>query len=396
MTKTPRIRTPVKQHLNNFRMGILPFVCFFAFAGMTLWLWQRQVTRGNLVGELESVRIDVLTEAGGLLMAPGAKTTEGHNVLADSYVQLFQPVFKDQVIARIDDALLKAELATLQAEIKELNADMAASLSQVQVDLAQLGQNYDRDLVSRIVERERYKLQLSQLKSEIAVHKVEKKEIEDELDILNDANNRLGGSIRRREVTILEGRRDVVNESIITKTALLKEVEQLLAAAQKRVEELPEAPTLPEIETMRQTFEEAREVQETKLDEVLVQLEKLEIRSPINGVVTAIYQYPGNAVPAGTPIVAIAKDDAEFIVSYWREKHRARPLKGLPVTIRVRNQEFNTVIDSVGPTVELVPAHHLRDPSRPEWGIPVKFVKPKELQIRPGELVPVIFREARL
>ena len=50
-----------------------------------------------------------------------------------------------------------------------------------------------------------------------------------------------------------------------------------------------------------------------------------------------------------------------------------------------------TIVDRVGPQVELVPLHHRRDPAVPEWGQPVRIVPPQDLPLRPGELVDVTF-----
>jgi multidrug resistance efflux pump len=394
MAKPSRIRTPLYQHWNNFRMGLLPFLCFFLFVTITMWLWQRQAMRGSFMGEVFAVRVDVLAEGEGLLQTPGYTTGE-HQFVGDSYVQLFQPVAEGQIIARIDDSILQGELKTIQAEIQELTADLAERSSTLQVRLFQLGQDFDQDRVQRIVERERYELEKSQTEAEIVFHETERKRLQEVVSILEEAERTMKGAIIRRELVDLRGQLDSHRRQVERKMKVWEQTKANLAGAIKRIEELPPSPAIPEIDQMLAAISEARRVQEGKLDLVRTQIEHQVVRAPMDGVIAAIYQYPGMAVRPGTPIVAIAQHDADFIVSYVREKHRIRPHEGQPVTIRFGNTDYQSKVLSVGAQVELVPLHHLRDPTFPEWAIPVKIEKPKDLMARPGELVPVIFHSNR-
>jgi hypothetical protein len=49
------------------------------------------------------------------------------------------------------------------------------------------------------------------------------------------------------------------------------------------------------------------------------------------------------------------------------------------------------IVDRIGPQVEAVPAHQLRDPRVAEWGLPVRIVLGGKPSLRPGELVDVKF-----
>jgi hypothetical protein len=89
--------------------------------------------------------------------------------------------------------------------------------------------------------------------------------------------------------------------------------------------------------------------------------------------------------------VAISRGDSASIISYVRERRRLRPHEGQRVSIRLQNQVYESFVQSVGPQVELVPIHHLKNPTIPERAIPVRIQKPLELDLRPGELVPVMF-----
>jgi multidrug resistance efflux pump len=121
------------------------------------------------------------------------------------------------------------------------------------------------------------------------------------------------------------------------------------------------------------------------------------IRAPVAGVISFIHKRPGEAVVQGEPVVTIESDTAQYVIGYWREKHRDRPYAGTPVTIRLpqpNSVEYDCQVAEVGPQYAPVPQHQLRDFGMPEYGLPVKIEIPDELKatIRPGELVHVIYR----
>ena len=60
------------------------------------------------------------------------------------------------------------------------------------------------------------------------------------------------------------------------------------------------------------------------------------------------------------------------------------------------SQEYPGQVETVGPQVAPVPLHQLKDPPTPEWGNPVRIRLPadmlQDVELRPGQLVQVIFR----
>ncbi len=51
-----------------------------------------------------------------------------------------------------------------------------------------------------------------------------------------------------------------------------------------------------------------------------------------------------------------------------------------------------STIERVGPGLEQVPSHQLRDHKIPEWGQPIIVAMPSDVELRPGELVDIRFR----
>jgi hypothetical protein len=110
--------------------------------------------------------------------------------------------------------------------------------------------------------------------------------------------------------------------------------------------------------------------------------------------VAAIYRYPGQHVRVGEPILTIAAIGSQYIVSYVREEQRIRPAVGMEVTVQGRaipRQSVLSRVERIGPQVEPIPPHQLRDPKILEWGLPVRITMPTGLTLHPGELVDVAY-----
>jgi multidrug resistance efflux pump len=137
----------------------------------------------------------------------------------------------------------------------------------------------------------------------------------------------------------------------------------------------------------------AREEELAQLD---LTLQSLEITAPVSGTVFKVYFRPGQAVRAGDIIMEISADASNYVVAYLREEQQyIKPRPKMAVDVRPRNDPRRLVqgtVDTVGATVEPVPARQLRDQKVPEWGLPVRLTVPADANLRPGEMVNLGFR----
>src|SRR5208337_5004718 len=144
--------------------------------------------------------------------------------------------------------------------------------------------------------------------------------------------------------------------------------------AQSRLQQLPKF--LPaDVEKELGPIAAAAQVQEAKIKELEVQIGLLTIRSPIRGMIIAINHWPQTAIRAGDPILTIASDERRYIVSYVRQEQHVDPKVGMDVDVRKRaaiSPIVRSVVERVGPQIELIPEHLCRDPKYPEWGLPVR------------------------
>jgi multidrug resistance efflux pump len=135
---------------------------------------------------------------------------------------------------------------------------------------------------------------------------------------------------------------------------------------------------------------------EAQIAELQARLQASEIKSPIDGTVMEIRRRPGEAARTKKSIMVIAGRDAPFIIGYLREDAPLRPATGMKVTIRPRgganaHRRFESYVIAVAPQVQAMPHRLLRNPAVPEWAIQVQIALPNEAQLKPGEVVDLVF-----
>lgn len=144
-----------------------------------------------------------------------------------------------------------------------------------------------------------------------------------------------------------------------------------------------------------------------RIRELEGRLLELDIKAPISGTIVQVVRMPGQAVQAGQPIMVLASDKGDYIVSYIRQYQPVKPIPGTPVEVRVRSTlaSIHSKVISVGPQMEMVPETQRKDARVPEWGLPVHVEIPRKeradgdgyeqaIPLRPGELVDLFFYTA--
>lgn len=236
------------------------------------------------------------------------------------------------------------------------------------------------------------RLDLLDRRSLIETDRAEELRLQTELAFLEPLRTR--GTVTELQVTDQRLQRDVVQKRISENERALAESQQQLQAAIASLDAYPQHPAAG-VDKLLAPLEAAITVGERRLDELQVELAALQIRAPFRGTICAIHGWPGQRIRNGDPIFTLAAEDGSSIISYVRQEQRIRPAVGMAVAVRVRGARtppVESVVERVGPQVELVPQHQLRDPKVPEWGQPVCIQSPPGLELRPGELVDVTFR----
>jgi multidrug resistance efflux pump len=135
---------------------------------------------------------------------------------------------------------------------------------------------------------------------------------------------------------------------------------------------------------------------EAQIADLQARLDAREVKSPIDGTVMEIRERPGQSARLTKPIMIIEASEAPFIIGYLREDQPLRPAPGMNVTVRTRGgvtprRTFETYVAGVGPQIAPMPARHLRNPAVAEWGLPVQVAMPAGADLKPSELVDLVF-----
>jgi len=378
-----RIPVPWKHRWRRFRYGTLPSLGLIAFVAATLWLWTRQGEMPHSIGEVEVVRVDVASALSGVL-AP----------LPQGPWTLYETVEANQVVARLDERLLQSQMATLVQELARLRKELDAASAKLVVSEADRARGYLDATIRLYIEQEERSLVVLEREVQVAIDRLEAERTKTHLECLQPL-------YVRKIVSDLE----MTNARIYAEEAAkrLEETNKVLGEAQtqeKNAEQrLAKFPAFQpaDVFTELAPIIAAANVQQARIDELEIEISRLTIRAPIGGRISAILHWPNENVRAGEAIVTIAAEKGRYIVSYVRQEQHVEPAVGMEVDVRKRlaiSPPMTTVVERVGPQVELVPEHLRRDPKMPEWGLPVRITIPKSKDFagRPGELFEATFK----
>lgn len=381
------IRTPWRQHFRRVRYQLAPVVVFATAVFLAGWLWGRHIGLPNVVGEVNAERYDLVGPVDGTLVP-----------LAGRPLVLYDAVDAGQVVGRLDDSAAMGALATLRGELERLRISLTSAEADKRERMASR-QSDDLTAVRQLaVDGERLRLEVLQLQTLVETDKIEDSRLTEMYEasrilyeqglesrlVLLDYEMRREAARRR-----IEGNQKAIEEAEAQKVSCL--------ARQKDYENRLKENQTPELADLAMVLDPIRTAianQEARVLELQHAIQALEIRTPIAGTICAVYRLPGQAVRAGDPIVAIAANQGQYILSYIRETQRIRPVPGMSVSVQVRTIPRDTgwaLVERVGPQVEPVPPHQLRDPKVPEWGLPVRIQVAPSLTLKPGELVDVAF-----
>ncbi|MHC4716304.1 MAG: HlyD family secretion protein [Planctomycetota bacterium] len=375
----PRIRTPLGQHWRRVRYQLLPVLAFAAAVLGTGWLWRRQASFPNAVGEVEAVQIPVRSQYPVYL----SELTEP--------VARFDRVDKDVVVARLEDTAAESALEALTDDVAALRAEVEATRARLIQERAERG--YDRLLEGRrlALDVERTELTVIDLETQVEAEKANLARYSTLLAQAEELKRTGGGSLQT--VVDLTLQRDQSDALIRGTSQGIAQANLNLQAARERLKAHPESN--PEtFDAYLEPFRQRRAAQQKRVQEIRLRLAAMTLRAPASGTICAILRHPGQTVQAGEDILLIAPDRQAHIVAYVREHQRLRPEVGMEVVVRSRasrGRSGQAKVIKVGPQFEEVPPHQRSDPARLEWGLPVLISMPSDVPLRPGELVDIVF-----
>jgi len=358
MEPLPPIPTPASQRFREFRIRVMPIIFFLAVVTAAVFLWKDVAIPPMMaVGFVETNVANVAAPMPG--------------IVAEMSVKRFQSVKAGDQICKLmlrDPQGLKAELASVQAEIQNITIGMGPALGQVRAQLDYFN----------------LRLQLMKERGEQATQLIALEQAEGDFKRAQELfTEKVLNAAKFEQAKTL---RDSLVASVTERSNLLQTLDRELKTF-----------VIPEHGSgSLNPIQAAIAVQEAKLHEIEAAQGPRPLFSPIDGMVTFVSRQSGEAVTAGTSLVTVSAVDADQIIAFVRQPLSFQPKQGMAVHVRSRTPRRQTGearVIQVGAHMEAFDTAMLPIPgTRPtEWGLPVQISMARGLSLFPGELVDIIF-----
>jgi multidrug resistance efflux pump len=349
-----------------------------------------------------SQRFEVLGIAQGQVRQIAASCT---GRLTSMPVQLFDQVSLGQEVAVVDTILdneqpkdqLQAQLDTILAEIEHLTSQLVPTHDDLLAEKADRETNRLSDSRRFSVDIENSRLEILRYRALIETNRIMLEDLALEVKTINELLTQ--EAVAPYELQKVQVQYDTLAKKIEENEYLLAQAKNTLKLAQQRYDEyIRSKPYHPSVEDALDVIRKAIKIQERRMDELLVQIEALEPRqtlkltAPIDGVVSQILHWPGEAVRATEPILTITEIKPTEIIAYASEDQVDEIKKGLTVELVKKSaskkiEVARSQITYIGPSMEELPARLWRNPNIPEWGRPFMIKTPPQMKLIAGEVV---------
>lgn len=367
------IRTPWNERLRDFRKGPLTAV---------VWILALAVALGLLAGRSADYEYVGLARGADYELS---STQDG--VVTSVLVQPYEVVAEGQVVARLSDARLLAQLQTAGAELARLRSSLEATAAENTVHSA--------DITGEL---RRFQVDEQQLTLELL-----KLRVEQESNLIE--HQRLAVNVEREEKLYREGlvAQATVEDSRLQRDAMAKRIEEsrvLIGRTQDEARLLADRRDVfetrfsasNETDPVLKPLQDAIEVQALRIQELEIERQSLVLRSPVAGSVKQVLASTGQAVLSGEALLTVSEQSSSEIVVYLHEDDLREVKTGDRVLVANGSRHRTVggaVIDRIGPVVEELPRRLWRDPAVPEFGIPLIVGDVSNMGLKAGQRVSV-------
>ncbi len=374
---TQHIRTPLPQRLSEFRRGPMILLIWIVAASTVGWMLMQRFERWQYVGVACSSHYEITTSVAG--------------TIDTIYVKQFDLVKAGEVIAHLDSTHLEARIATAQARVDQLSAELDAAR-------LQLDERSTNNKAGLVAELRRFQIDEVDLLLRAMTIKVE---LETDRILLERMSSKLA---RTRELVQWEAVATAEEEDLeLESQEIARQIElneQLYnttmekhAVARSRRESFENRiSTRPDVEPQLKSLREAVRAENLRLQEIELSRRNLVLRSPIAGKVSEMHINVGQAILAGKPVATITEVESSGVICYLPPSPQQSPDIGARVII-TRSTDHSVAAESIvtriGPAVVELPENLWRDPATPEYGVPLLLSHVFDMNLIPGEPVNV-------
>lgn len=384
-------RINIRNYPFRLRLHLLPILVWLGALACVVGLLSRRSQRFEVLGMAQGQTHEV------------AATTPAR--ITSVSVRLFDKVKKGQTVAVLNTVLedeqprsqLQAQLETVLSEIEALTARLVPTQDSLSADKA------DREN-TRISDARRFSIDVENARLEVlrlqAVVETDKITLEDMVLDVKIAEKLVGEQVLAPfELQKAEAQYNALAKKIEENENLLDQANTALEQTLRRRDEyIQHQPYHPSVDSALEVIRKGISVQENRVDELVTQLENLdrretlELKAPIDGVVSHILHRQTEVVLAGEAILTIADGDITGIIAYAGSGLMGKVQEGMIVELIKNSEPTRVEIESsevtyVGPVVEQMPSQLWRNPSVPQWGRPFLIKAPAVMKLIAGERV---------
>jgi multidrug resistance efflux pump len=357
MEKLPPIPTPLRTRWREFRYQFLPIITFSVIVTIVGIMWRNYVVPPNVFAEVEPIAVRVLTTMPGTL------------VRLD--VERYQRVTNGQVLGVVETMptnLLQAALGVVEGDLMMMKARMGLSETRIE-------QNYLQELLTMEAER-----------AQLEINKVDSKKAEAEF-------LRVSNLFHAKPALESEANYDLARFAFYS-------LATNVSVTQRRLAEKEKLMPLLKGTNMAETAQALTFGAKVQSDQLLTS-QRIILRAPLDGTISALSNRVGEAVLPGRPILVVTALESTNILAFARQPLNSTPKIG--DVVQVRRQTFQRQVAwaqviQVGTQLEAIDRPLLANTGIKygyDIGLPFLVTLPKSLNLSPGERVDVVINPPR-
>lgn len=292
-------------------------------------------------------------------------------------------VIKENTVARqeYEDAFLKAQRATAEAELEQLKAELQAAEDRFIAE----HREHEIDIFSTqrrlAVDLEQARLEILQIRSSLEPDRLSLKDLEVEIEIVKKLVQQ--NAAEAYELQKAETSYAVLREKVTRSEQLLVQAEADFEATRLRKDEFEHnVPVRPQtVDRELAPIRQAILVQEKRIEELIAQRDIIVLVAPFDGIVNTVNYKAGQTVVRGDSIMTVVKPKPEYIMAWVPQKEMHRFDVNTKVKVLSQSapyQGFESQVSHMGASLELMPERLWKVPTTPEWGRSIK------IPIQPG------------
>ncbi len=364
---------------SRLRIHILPVIVWIGMIAVVVLLLQHRSERIEVVGIARGRVHQIAANCAGRIKQIN--------------VELFDEVNAGDKVAVIDTVLdnenLQGQLATAQAEVEHLRAQLAPIREQLEADAVKLETDTIASRRRFEVDIENFKLRILELKTQLETNRITLEDLAVEVKIVKGLVEQ--EAVAPYELQKAEALHNALAKQIEENGYLLVETaKDLIRAQDRRDEYFAREPQHQTVDSALEVIRQEIKVQTKYVEELLARREPLELKAEFAGIVSFVQHSVGEAILAGEPILTIAETKPREIVAYANERQMGRIRERMKVKLIKAGEPMqvtNSQVVSLGPQMELLPERLWPNPNMPQWGRPIRIKIPPGFELVPGELV---------